>query len=66
MAWFMDRVVPQSFATFSAPGRRCPTTLPKTYVAATGYSPTRFAQYAEAGRGQSRLGLRRTAGRRTG
>ena len=38
----------QSFATFSALGPPLPGALPKTYVAATGYSPTRFAQYAEA------------------
>jgi pimeloyl-ACP methyl ester carboxylesterase len=48
VAWFMSRVVPQSFATFSALGPSLPDALPKTYVAATGYSPSRFAQYADA------------------
>ena len=48
VAWFMARVVPQSFATFSAIGPPLPDALPKTYVAATGYEPTRFAHYAEA------------------
>ena len=48
VAWFMERVVPQSFATFAALGPPLPDALPKTYVAATGYSPTRFAHYAEA------------------
>jgi hypothetical protein len=49
VAWFVDRVMPQSFATFSEPlGPPLPDGLPKTYVFASGYSPTRFAQYAAA------------------
>jgi pimeloyl-ACP methyl ester carboxylesterase len=49
VAWFLQRVMPQSFATFAIPiGGRLPDALPKTYVFATGYSPTRFAQYAAA------------------
>ena len=45
--WFLERVRPQSFATFMEP---LPDGLPdgvaRTYVFATGYSPTRFAGYA--------------------
>jgi pimeloyl-ACP methyl ester carboxylesterase len=51
VAWFMERVVPQSFATFSAIGPPLPDPLPKTYVAATGYSPSRFGHYADAAEG---------------
>jgi pimeloyl-ACP methyl ester carboxylesterase len=47
VAWFMERVVPQSYATFSALGPPLPDALPKTYVAATGYAPSRFTHYAE-------------------
>lgn len=47
--WFMQRVMPQSFATFTEPiGPPPPDELAKTYVFATGYSPTRFAHYAAA------------------
>lgn len=49
VAWFLERVRPQSFATFVAP---MPASLPgrarRTYVFATGYQPTRFAGYAAA------------------
>jgi pimeloyl-ACP methyl ester carboxylesterase len=49
VAWFLERTVPQSFATFTTPMRRpLPDAVPKTYVFATGYTPTRFAQYAVA------------------
>jgi len=49
LAWFMDRVMPQSFATFATPiSGRLPDELPKTFVFASGYAPTRFAQYAAA------------------
>jgi len=48
VAWFMERVVPHSYATFSAIGPPLPDSLPKTYVAATGYAPSRFGHYAEA------------------
>jgi pimeloyl-ACP methyl ester carboxylesterase len=48
VAWFMERVVPQSFATFGSLGPPLPDSLAKTYVAATGYSPSRFTHYAEA------------------
>jgi pimeloyl-ACP methyl ester carboxylesterase len=51
VAWFVDRVMPQSFATFEEPmPGPLPAELPKTYVFATGYQPTRFGQYAEAAR----------------
>ena len=51
VAWFRERLVPQSFATFTAPlDGRLPTELPKTYVYATAYSPSRFAGYAAAAR----------------
>lgn len=49
--WFLERVRPQSFATFMAP---MPTSLPegirRTYVFATGHEPSRFAGYAEGAR----------------
>jgi pimeloyl-ACP methyl ester carboxylesterase len=49
LTWFMDRVMPQSFATFATPiSGRLPDDLPKAYVFASGYSPTRFAHYAAA------------------
>lgn len=51
VAWFLDRVRPQSFATFCAP---LPASLPagvaRTYVFASGYRPTRFAAYAQGAR----------------
>ena len=51
VAWFLERVRPQSFATFTEP---LPATLPdgvaRTYVFATGYSPTRFGGYAAGAR----------------
>ncbi len=49
LAWFMERVMPQSFATFTVPiTGRLPDRLPKTYVSATGYDNARFAGYAAA------------------
>ena len=49
--WFLERVRPQSFATFMAP---MPETLPegvrRTFVFATGYAPTRFDGYARGAR----------------
>ena len=67
VAWFMDRVMPQSFATFATPiSGRLPDELPKTYVFATGYSPTRFAQYAERPPSSPGLGLRRAGRARIG
>lgn len=49
--WFLDRVVPQSFATFMEPlAGDLPDELPKTYVFATGNVPSRFAEYAAAAR----------------
>lgn len=49
VAWFMERVVPQSFATFTVPmAGPLPDALPKTYVYATGNQPSRFARYAAA------------------
>lgn len=51
VAWFLDRVVPQSFATFTVPmTTRLPATLRKHYVFASGYGCSRFAGYAEAAR----------------
>jgi pimeloyl-ACP methyl ester carboxylesterase len=50
VAWFLDRTVPHSFATFLQAMPALPDDLPKTYVYCTGYSPTRFAQYAQAAR----------------
>lgn len=51
VAWFMERVVPQSFATFAAPlGPPLPDGVPKTYVFATGSTPSRFERYAAAAR----------------
>jgi pimeloyl-ACP methyl ester carboxylesterase len=41
--WFLDRVMPQLTGSL-------PRDLPKTYVFATGYSPSRFAGYAAAAR----------------
>jgi pimeloyl-ACP methyl ester carboxylesterase len=47
VAWFLERVVPQSFATFMAPlEAQLPAELPKTYVFATGY----FSGYSAAAR----------------
>lgn len=48
VAWFLARTMPQSFATFLEPMPALPAELSKTYVFCTGYSPTRFAHYAEA------------------
>lgn len=49
LAWFLDRIVAQPFATFLDPmPGPLPDDLAKTYVFATGYEPTRFAGYAEA------------------
>lgn len=45
--WFMDRVMPQSFATFVDQGVRLPDTLDKTFVFATRNEPSRFSGYAE-------------------
>jgi len=51
VAWFLDRVSLQSFATFTTPiGPPLPDDLAKTYVLASGYAPSRFSQYAEAAR----------------
>jgi pimeloyl-ACP methyl ester carboxylesterase len=51
VAWFMARVMPQSFATFSAPlGPPIPDPVDKTYVFATKNLPSRFERYAAAAR----------------
>lgn len=51
VAWFMARVQPHPYATFATP---MPDSLPDgvgtTYVAATGYEPSRFTAYATAAR----------------
>ena len=47
MAWFLDRVRPQSFKTFCVPMTdTLPKSLPKAYVFCSGYGPSRFAHYA--------------------
>lgn len=49
VAWFLDRTVAHSFACFADPWvADLPDDLPKTFVFATGYTPSRFAGYAEA------------------
>jgi pimeloyl-ACP methyl ester carboxylesterase len=51
VAWFMDRVVEQSFATFTVPMTGdLPSDLRKAYVFCTGYGPSRFADYAAGAR----------------
>ena len=51
VAWFMERVMPQSFATFMSPlGPPIPDEVPKTYVYATGNQPSRFERYGAAAR----------------
>lgn len=51
VAWFMERVMRQSFATFASPlGPPLPDHLPKTYVFATKDLPSRFERYAAAAR----------------
>lgn len=50
VAWFRERVMPQSFATLATPMRSLPDGIARTYVFATGYTPTRFAAYARAAR----------------
>ena len=51
VAWFLERVMPQSFATFMSPlGPPIPDEVPKTYVYATGNQPSRFERYAAATR----------------
>lgn len=47
VAWFLERVMPQSFATFTEPfWVELPDELPKTYVYVTGNPASRFAGYA--------------------
>jgi pimeloyl-ACP methyl ester carboxylesterase len=50
VAWFLERVMPQSFATFATPMDPLPEGIARTYVFATGYAPSRFAGYARAAR----------------
>jgi pimeloyl-ACP methyl ester carboxylesterase len=51
VAWFLERVMPQSFATFMSPlGPPIPDDVPKTYVYATGNQPSRFERYASVTR----------------
>ncbi len=51
LAWFLERVRPQSFRTFSVPMTgRLPESLSKAYVFCTDYGPSRFADYAAAAR----------------
>lgn len=47
VAWFLERVMPQSYATFTEPfWGELPDDLAKTYVFATGNAESRFAGYA--------------------
>lgn len=49
LAWFHDRLVPQSLATLTQPFHvELPAALPKTYVSAGAEPSTRFARYAAA------------------
>lgn len=49
VAWFLERVVPHSFATFTEPlVGDLPDDLDKTYVFARGPEPSRFSVYADA------------------
>ena len=49
--WFQARVMPQSFACFTEDWvRPVPDGVRPTYIFASGYEPTRFADYAEAAR----------------
>lgn len=51
VAWFLERVLPQSFATFTEPfWTELPDELAKTYVFATGNAESRFAGYASVAR----------------
>ena len=46
--WFMERIVPQSYATFTEPlVGEFPDEVGKVYVFARGATPSRFAPYAE-------------------
>ena len=48
VAWFTERLMPQSFACLEAPWvRPLPPELRKTFVFASGYTPTRFGHYAD-------------------
>jgi pimeloyl-ACP methyl ester carboxylesterase len=50
LAWFHERVMPQSYATFEAPSTGPLPAAAMTYVFCTGYEPTVFAGYAAAAR----------------
>jgi pimeloyl-ACP methyl ester carboxylesterase len=51
LAWFLERVRPQSFKTFCVPMTgEMPEQLSKAYVYCSGYGPSRFEAYAEAAR----------------
>lgn len=51
VAWFTERLVPQSFKTFMVPiTGELPAALSKAYVFCTGYGPSRFAEYAAGAR----------------
>ena len=48
LAWFEDRIMPQSFETLNEPmDVRLGDDVRKTFVFATGYEPTRFRLYAD-------------------
>ena len=51
MAWFRDRLIPQSFATFDAPWQTdLGPDVRKTYVFCSANQPSVFATYAAAAR----------------
>ena len=51
VAWFLERVMPQSFATFREPlAGRLPDAVRKTYVYANDSRASRFSAYADAAR----------------
>ena len=51
VAWFLDRIRPQSFKTFLVPMiDTLPASVAKAYVYCSGYGPSRFADYAVGAR----------------
>jgi pimeloyl-ACP methyl ester carboxylesterase len=63
VTWFLARVAPQSFATFTAPfAVPLPEALPKTYVFACDEPSRRFAAYAAAARAHAAWDYRELSG----
>lgn len=51
LQWFLSRIRPQSYATFTAPLRGgFAAHIRPVFVTATGYSPSRFSEYADGAR----------------